>query len=66
MVCPNNKKVFYLNKKDKKKAQEKIAQDKNNLSNLFHGQAQEEYYLIGTNIILMTLYFNSLFPLFES
>ena len=66
MVCPNNKKVFYFNKKDKKKAQEKIAQDKSNLPNLFHGQAQEEYYLIGTNIILMTLYFNSLFPPFES
>ena len=39
-----------------KDAQEKIAQNKNNLSNLFHGQAQAEYYLIGSNIILMALY----------
>ena len=62
MVFPNNKNIIYFNIKDKKKAQEKIPQDKNKLSNLFHGQAQEEYYLIGTNIILMTLYFNSLFP----
>ena len=29
------------------KAQEKIAQNTNNLSNLFHGQAQAEYYLVG-------------------
>ena len=36
-----------------KDAQEKIAQNKNNLSNLFHGQAEAEYYLIGSNIILM-------------
>ena len=38
------------------KAQEKIAQNTNNLSNLFHGQAQAEYYLVGRNIILMALY----------
>ena len=37
------------------KAQEKIAQNTNNLSNLFHGQAQAEYYLVGPNIILMAL-----------
>ena len=44
------------------KAQEKIAQNKNNLSNLFHGQAQAEYYLVGPNIILIALYsINSLF-----
>ena len=49
------------------KAQEKIAQNTNNLSNLFHGQAQAEYYLVGSNIILMALYsINSLFPPFES
>ena len=49
------------------KAQEKIAQNTNNLSNLFHGQAQAEYYLVGPNIILMALYsINSLFPPFES
>ena len=47
------------------KAQEKIAQNTNNLSNLFHGQAQAEYYLVGSNIILMALYsINSLFPTF--
>ena len=42
------------------KAQEKIAQNTNNLSNL---QAQAEYYLVvGPNIILMALYsINSLF-----
>ena len=46
---------------------EKIAQNTNNLSNLFHGQAQAEYYLVGPNIILMALYsINSLFPPFES
>ena len=46
------------------KAQEKIAQNTNNLSNL---QAQAEYYLVGPNIILMALYsINSLFPPFES
>ena len=49
------------------KAQEKIAQNTNNLSNLFHGQAQAEYYLVGPNMILMALYsINSLFPHFES
>ena len=49
------------------KAQEKIAQIKNKLLNLFHGQAQAEYYLVGPNIILMALYsINSLFPPFES
>ena len=37
------------------KAQEKIAQNTNNLSNLFHGQAQAEYYLVGPDIILMAL-----------
>ena len=37
------------------KAQEKIAQNTNNLSNIFHGQAQAEYYLVGPNIILMVL-----------
>ena len=46
------------------KVQEKIAQNKNNLSNL---QAQVEYYLVGSNIILMALYsINSLLPPFES
>ena len=46
------------------KAQEKIAQNTSNLSNL---QAQAEYYLVGPNIILMALYsINSLFPPFES
>ena len=29
------------------KAQEKIAQNTNNLSNLVHSQAQAEYYLVG-------------------
>ena len=49
------------------KAQEKTAQNTNNLLNLFHGQAQAEYYLLGPNIILMALYsINSLFPHFES
>ena len=38
------------------KAQEKIAQNTNNLSNLFHGQTEAEYYMIGLNIILMALY----------
>ena len=28
------------------KAQEKIAQNTNNFSNLFHGQAQAEHYLV--------------------
>ena len=47
------------------KAKEKIAQITNNLSNLFHGQAQAEYYLVGSNIILMALdSINSLFPPF--
>ena len=46
------------------KAQEKIAENTNNLSNL---QAQAEYYLVGANILLMALYsINSLFPHFES
>ena len=46
------------------KAQEKIAQNTSNLSNL---QAQAEYYLVGPNIILIALYsINSLFPPFES
>ena len=54
-----------------KKAQEKIAQNANSLLNLFHGQAQAEYYLVGLNIILMALAgciysINSLFPPFES
>ena len=53
MVCPNHKKVFYFNNN---KAQEKIFQNANNLSNLFHGQAQEEYYVVGPNIILIALY----------
>ena len=45
------------------KAQEKIAQNTNNLSNLFHGQAQTEYYLVAPNKILMALYsIDSLFP----
>ena len=49
------------------KAQGNIAQITNNLSNLFHGQAQAEYYLVGSNIILMALdSINSLFPPFES
>ena len=51
------------------KAQDEIAQNANNLPNLFHdhGQAQAEYYLVGPNIILMDLYsINSLFPSFES
>ena len=38
------------------KAQEKITQNKINLSNLFHGKAQAEYYLVSPNIILMALY----------
>ena len=46
------------------KAQEKIAQNTNDLSNL---QAQAEYYLVGPNILLMALYsINSLFSPFES
>ena len=49
------------------KAQEKIAQTTNNLSNLFHTHAQAEYYLVGLNIILIALCsVNSLFPPFES
>ena len=36
-------------------AQEETAQNTNNLSNLFHGQAQAEYYLVGPDIILMAL-----------
>ena len=66
MVCPSYKKGFTLTTI---KAQEEIAQNTNNLSNLFHdhGQAQAEYYLVGPNIILMALYsINSLFPPFES
>ena len=48
------------------KAQEKIAQNTNNLSNLFRGQAQAEYFLIDPNIIPMALYsINLLFPPFE-
>ena len=50
-------------------AHEEIAQNTNNLSNLFHDhdQTQAEYYLVGPNIILMALYsINSLSPLFES
>ena len=35
------------------KAKEKIAQNTNNLLNLFHGQAQVEYYLVGPNIVFM-------------
>ena len=38
------------------KAQEKNAQNTNNLSNLFHVQAEAEYYLVGPNIIMMALY----------
>ena len=38
------------------KAQEKIAQNTNNLSNLFYGQAEAKYFLAGPNIILMSLY----------
>ena len=34
---------------------EKVAQNTNNLSNLFHGQALAEYYLVGPHIILMAL-----------
>ena len=64
MVCPNHKKSFTLTIM---KAQEKIAKNTKNLSNLFHGQAQAEYYLVGPNRNLMALYFiNSLFPPFES
>ena len=64
MVCPNHKKYFTLTII---KAQEKIAQNANNLSNLFHGQAQAKYYVVGPNIILTALYsINSLFPPFES
>ena len=37
-------------------AQEKIAQNTNNLSNLFHGHAGAEYYLVDPNIILTALY----------
>ena len=59
---PTTKKYFILTII---KAQENIAQNTNNLSNLFHGQAQAEYYLVGSNIILMALYsINSLFPTF--
>ena len=46
------------------KAQEKAAQNTNNLSNL---QAQAECCVVDPNIILMALYsINSLFPPFES
>ena len=49
------------------KAQEKIVQNTNNLSNLVNGQAEAEYYLVGPNIILIALYsINSLFSPFES
>ena len=47
---PTIKKSFTLTIR---KAQEKTAQNTNNLSNLF--QAQAEYYLVGLNIILMAL-----------
>ena len=59
---PTTKKYFTLTII---KAQEKIVQNTNNVSNL---QAQAEYYLVvGPNIILMALYsINSLFPPFES
>ena len=64
MVCPNHKKVFYFTNNI---AQEKIAQNTNNLLNLFHLHTQAEYYLIGPNIILIALYCISLlFPHFES
>ena len=46
---------------------QKIAPNTKSLSNIFHGEAQEEYYLVGPNIILMALYsINSLFCPFES
>ena len=46
---------------------QKIAPNTKSLSNLFHGEAQEEYCLVGPNIILMALYsINSLFCPFES
>ena len=49
------------------KAQEKIAQNTNKLLNLFHGQAEAEYYLVDPNAILMALYsINYLFSSFES
>ena len=32
------------------RAQEKNVQSTNNFSNLFHGQAQAEYYMVGLNI----------------
>ena len=49
------------------KAQVKIAQNTNNLSNLFHGQSQTEYYMVDSNITLMALYsINSLSFPFES
>ena len=64
MVCPNHKKVFYFTNN---KVQEKIAQNTNKLSNLFHRHTQADYYLVGPNIILMALYcISSLFPPFES
>ena len=53
MVCPTIKKSFTLTII---KAQEKIAQNTNNLSNLFYGQAEAKYFLAGPNIILMSLY----------
>ena len=31
-------------------------QNTSNLSNLFHGQTQAEYYLVGPKIVLMVLY----------
>ena len=37
-------------------AQQKIVQNTNNLSNLFHGQAQAENYLVCQNIIPVALY----------
>ena len=54
MVCSNHKiKPFTLTVI---KAQEKIGQNKNKISNLFHVQAQAEFYLVGPKIIIMALY----------
>ena len=54
MVCPNHKiKPLTLTVI---KAQEKIGQNKNKLSNLFHVQAQAEFYLVGPKIIIISLY----------